>query len=73
MGNWQEHQQERHDAFNESAFRRCEAEWLDPPEDDPIACNRCGNEIKGKYTELFEDFYCMDCIGILLVEGERNT
>jgi len=35
MGNWRDHEQQRRDAMNESAFRRCEEKYLDPPEDDP--------------------------------------
>lgn len=57
----------------QQALDRAEDKCLDPPEYDgePIVCNKCGSEINGKYTELFEDFYCTDCIGVLLVEGER--
>jgi predicted RNA-binding Zn-ribbon protein involved in translation (DUF1610 family) len=59
----------------QQALDRAEDKYLDPPEydEEPIVCNKCGKEIEGKYTELFEDFYCPECIEILLNEGEKHT
>ena len=58
------------DYQQQSALNRAEDKALDPPEDLPIICSECGEDIAGEDRyEICGCIFCKTCIEIFLVEG----
>lgn len=55
----------------QSALNRAEDKYLDPPEDPPILCDDCGEDIAGQDRyEICGSIFCKECIEKFLVEGQ---
>ena len=51
------------DYQQQSAMNRAEDKALSPPEDPPILCDDCGEDVSGQeHYEICNCIFCADCI-----------